>query len=251
MEHVWFRGNFATWDEARSASSGYDARSILDKVRAATLKVVRGEAACERDSVAFDHVEYSTSLLACLLYVATREQNRLEVVDFGGSLGSSYWQNRRMLSHLVLPTWTVVEQPHFVEVGQAEVANETLRFEHTIDACLAAGRPNLLLLSSVLQYLEAPYTALAGLLAHRLPFVVLDRTTFFVDDLADRLTVEDVLPEIYEASYPAWFLNLNRFRREVAVAGYRIIEEFDSWERWTVDGCAAQNKCILLESMMR
>src|SRR6187431_804796 len=55
-EHVWFRGNYQSWDEARRASVGYDAPAILEKVRVATLKVISGEAACERDSVAFDRV---------------------------------------------------------------------------------------------------------------------------------------------------------------------------------------------------
>jgi putative methyltransferase (TIGR04325 family) len=245
--HVWFRGRYASWEEARAASTGYDQPAILEKVRAATLKVVRGEAACERDSVAFDRVEYSTSLLACLLYVASRHGNRLEVIDFGGSLGSSYWQNRKMLAHLSLTRWSVVEQPHFLAVGQAEIAGDILRFEPTVDACLTACAPNVLLLSSVLQYLEDPYRSLADLLAHGVPFVILDRTAFFVDDLADRLTVETVPPEIYEASYPAWFLNLGRFRAAVDASGYTIVEEFDSWERWSVDGQAAQNKCLLLE----
>src|SRR5262245_37179159 len=119
MEHVWFRGDFSTWADARSLSTGYDAPDILEKVRRSTLAVVSGSAAFERDSVAFENTEYSLPLLACLLYVATRSANRLDVLDFGGSLGSSYWQNRKLLTHLDHLRWSVVEQPHFVEVGAA------------------------------------------------------------------------------------------------------------------------------------
>jgi putative methyltransferase (TIGR04325 family) len=247
MEHVWFRGRYASWGAARAASTGYDATAILDKVRLATLDVIAGRAACERDSVTFDRPQYSLPLLVCLFYVATRCGNRLDVLDFGGSLGSSYWQNRRLLEHLQSVRWSIVEQQHFVAVGQRDIATEVLRFYPTVDACLAVEGPNLVLLSGVLQYLESPYDTLRSILERRLPFVVLDRTSFFVDDLPERITIEDVDPSVYEGSYPAWFLNLARFRTFVAACGYRIIEEFDSWESWNVEGDPAQNKCFLLE----
>ncbi len=60
----------------------------------ATRKVVAGEAVYERDSVVFDHLEYAWPLLACLLQIAA-ERRSLRVIDFGGSLGSSWRQNRR------------------------------------------------------------------------------------------------------------------------------------------------------------
>jgi putative methyltransferase (TIGR04325 family) len=245
--HVWFRGNYASWEDARRASVGYDAPAILEKVRLSTLQVISGAAACERDSVTFDRVEYSLALLVCLLYVATRSENRLDILDFGGSLGSSYWQNRNILAHLNITRWSVVEQPHFVEVGRSEIANEVLRFYPSIDACLSRERPNMALLSGVLQNLEHPYAVMSSILSKGLDFVVLDRTQFFVEDLPDRITVEHVDPAVYEGSYPSWFLNLAKFRQFVEASRYRIVEEFDSWERWVVDESAAQNKCFLLE----
>jgi putative methyltransferase (TIGR04325 family) len=247
-EHVWFSGNFASWAEARRVSTGYDAPSILEKVRAATLKVMAGEAACERDSVTFQRVEYSLPLLVCLLYVASRCQNRLHVLDFGGSLGSSYWQSRRFLGHLTHLQWSVVEQPHFVEVGQRDVQNDVLRFHHSVNQCFQERVvPNLVLLSGVLQAVEAPQALFGDLLSRRVPFVVLDRTQFFTEDLPDRITVERVHPDVYEASYPSWFFNLGRFRKLIDSHQYRILEEFDSWECWSVNGDRAQNKCFLLE----
>jgi putative methyltransferase (TIGR04325 family) len=246
-EHVWFRGNYSSWDEARAASTGYDAPDILERVRAATLKVLSGAAACERDSVAFERVEYSLPVLVCLLYVATRADNQLDLLDFGGSLGSSYWQNRHFLGHLRVRRWSIVEQPHFVKVGQAEIADDVLRFYHSIDECLAEGTPNAVLLSGVLQALRDPFALFGSVLSKRVPFVIVDRTQFFVDDLPDRITVEHVDPAIYDGSYPSWFLNLRGFRHFIAAEGYRIVEEFDSWEHWDVDGHPAQNKCFLLE----
>jgi putative methyltransferase (TIGR04325 family) len=249
-QHVWFRGNYASWADARRASMGYDAPGILEKVRTATLAVISGAVACERDSVTFDRIEYSFPLLASLLWVATRARNRLRILDFGGSLGSSYWQNRGMLAHLDSLRWSIVEQPQFVKVGQAEIANETLRFYESVDACLQSEDVNTVLMSGVLQYLEDPYTLIGSILSRRIPFIVIDRTQFFVADLPDRITIEHVHPSVYEATYPSWFFNLSKFRAFVRGSGYRIVEEFDSWESWRVDGDgdAAQNKCFLLEA---
>jgi len=246
--HTWFSGNYPSWAEARRLSRGYDEPSILEKVRHATLHVIAGRAACERDSLALPKIEYFPPLLECLLLIAAESGNRLCLLDFGGSLGSSYWQHRGFLTHLERVRWCVVEQPHFVAVGRAEIANECLCFHETIAACLEAEQPDAALLSGVLQCLEDPYGLLGSLLDRRLPFVVLDRTQFFVSDLNERITIETVHPAIYEGSYPSWFFNLGRFRDFVTRRGYEIAAEFDSWEKWVVDGDLARNKGFLLRA---
>lgn len=248
--HEWYRGNYPSWAEARRQSRGYDEPSILEKVRQATLHVLSGKAACERDSVALPCLEYSPQLLQCLQFVAAESHQQLHLLDFGGSLGSSYWQNRQFLTHLERVRWCIVEQPHFVAVGRKEIATEVLRFYDSIDACLASERVDVCLLSGVLQCLEDPYGLLRSLLGRRLRFIVLDRTQFFVADLPDRITIETVDPSVYEGSYPSWFFNLGRFRNFVDQCGYEILAEFDSWERWIVDGDPAQNKGFLLRARL-
>ena len=76
--------------------------------------------AFERDGVVFDQPDYNFPLLACLLRVATESGNRLRVLDFGGSLGSTYFQCRPFLGGVSELRWTVVEQPQFVECGRRE-----------------------------------------------------------------------------------------------------------------------------------
>lgn len=247
LPHIWFRGSHRTWADARLACTGYDAPIILDKVRLATAKVVAGEAACERDSVALERIEYSMPLLASLLYVASRCRNRLRVLDYGGALGSSYWQNRHLLTHLTDLHWSIVEQPHFAQVGRQEFSTAVLDFHDSLASALETA-PNLVLLSSLLPYVEHPFDLLTSTFeAAAFPFVVIDRTPFFLRDLPDRITVEHVTPEIYDASYPAWFFNRPKFDQFLDSSPYRVIEIFDSWERWDVEGETAQSQCYLLE----
>lgn len=244
---VWFEGDYRTWAEACAASTGYDAPAILERVIAATRRVVAGEAVYERDAVTFDRVEYSAPLLAGLLYVASRSGNCLDLVDVGGSLGSSFRQNRHLLGHVAHLRWSVVEQPHFVAAGRAEFETDEIRFYDSINGCLRVEQPSVALLSSVLPYLEAPYAMLDELFTGPFEFVLIDRTPFFLLEQPDRLTVEHVPPEIYQASCPAWFFGRRRFLDHLLGSPFSIVVELDSWERWETGGDAAQSRFFLLE----
>ena len=93
-------GNYTSWQEAKANCTGYDAANILEKCKNALLKVKNGEAAYERDSVLFNQIQYSWGLLAGLQKAALENNGNLCVLDFGGSLGSTYFQNKAFLSSL-------------------------------------------------------------------------------------------------------------------------------------------------------
>jgi len=208
---ICFKGNFDTWDEATALCTGYDAESILAKVLAATLKVKSGAAAFERDSVLFDEMEYTWPVLAGLMWAAARNGGRLNVLDFGGALGSSYFQNREFLQTLSEVHWNVVEQEHYVAEGQANIQNDQLRFYRTIEDCLVVNQPNVVLLSSVLQYLESPFEIMKQLTVTGAACLLIDRTPFSDGD-TDRILVQEVPPSIYKASYPMWVFSHQKLR---------------------------------------
>jgi len=221
-----YRGNYASWQEAQHDSAGYDAAVIFLKVRDALRQVRDGAAVYERDSVLFDKIEYSWPLLSALLWIASREGNHLDVIDFGGSLGSSYFQNRSFLNHLAFFRWNVVEQPGFVDCGREEFANNQLRFFNNISDCLLESPCNVVVFASVLPYVENPYALLDGVIAHGFRYIVIDRTPVIVGNV-DRLTVQVVPPEIYSASYPAWFLGEERLLSHLS-KNYELMAPFDS-----------------------
>ncbi len=216
-------GDYSTWAAAVAESTGYDEGVILQRVRDSALKVKRGEAVFERDSVLFDEVEYSWPVLAALMWVAARDGGRLDVLDFGGALGSSYFQNRRFVDSLPDKHWSVVEQPHFVAAGQKDFSDDRLSFFDTIEACAAARRPNVVLLSSVLQYLEQPEALLGRLSGFR--FVVIDLTPASTSP-RHRLTVQMVPPTIYPARYPCWIFSEHELRRTLE-RHFDIVVAFD------------------------
>ena len=226
LRRFGYFGDYSSWEEAMELSTGYDSERILGKVRDSLLKVKRGEAEYERDSVLFDKVQYSWPLLTGLLWIASQNGNRINLVDFGGSLGSTYYQNRKFLSHLKEMRWNIVEQKSFVDCGKREFENEHLRFHHELEECLLEPRPDTILFSSVIQYLERPYSLLGKVRSLGFEFLLFDRTTF-IESGEDRITLQKVPPEIYDASYPAWFFNREKFLGFFA-ADYELVVEFDA-----------------------
>jgi putative methyltransferase (TIGR04325 family) len=230
----WF-GDYTSWQQASRNCTGYDAANILEKVKTATLCVKNGQATYERDSLLFDTVEYSWPLLAHLLWIAGNNNSRLSVVDFGGALGSSYFQNRQYLGTIRELKWSVVEQQNFVQTGREYIAGGQLQFFETIDETLERqGRNDVLLLSCVLPYLEKPYDFLDTIALKQFPYIIVDNTYFSLER-KDRLTVQVVPPAIYQASYPAWFLDIAKVK--LALAGnYELVNEFENDQFLYLDG---------------
>lgn len=222
----WHQGDYPDWASATAVAEGYDAANILKVQRASMRKIRDGKAVYERDTVVFDKIEYFFPTLAALLLIAGRNNNRLSVLDFGGALGSSYYQNRGMLSHLDSLRWHVVEQPHFVAAGQAEFQNEQLGFFPTIADSWAASPPDVVLLSSVLQYLEAPFDLLAEIVRLGPQFILVDRTPV-MDQGRERIVVQKVPPSIYRATYACRLLAPGAVEAALA-PGYDLRYDFEA-----------------------
>jgi len=226
---IYFEGPFDTWDDALSQSSGYDEQEILGRVLAATLKVKRGEAAYERDSVVFNKIQYSWPVTAALMWAAAQDAGRLSVLDFGGSLGSSYFQNRQFFDGLADVRWSVIEQPHFVEIGQQHIRDEKLHFYTNVDECMRYEHPNIVLLSSVLQYLREPNKVLADLLAINATIVIIDLTIINYE-LSRKNYLQRVPKSIYPASYPIISLPEKEIFDVFEKNNYSLISDFQTLE---------------------
>jgi putative methyltransferase (TIGR04325 family) len=237
-------GDYHTWNDALAASTGYDSEAVLETTKAALLKVKNGEAVHERDSVLFDEVEYAWPVLAGLMWIAARSGGTLSVLDFGGSLGSTYFQNRLFLSALRQVRWNIVEQPRHAEVGNSWFADDRLRLHSDIPSCLADSRPNVVLFSGVLQYLERPYDTLAEAFELPCDHVIIDRTPFWAGS-ADRLCVQTVPPSIYPASYPSWILSRAGFQEHLERALWHVVSEFSSLDNMRAPVKAAWRGMIL------
>jgi putative methyltransferase (TIGR04325 family) len=222
----WF-GDYKSWEQAKTASGGYDDIAILKKVKNSLLKVKNGQAVYERDSVLFDKIEYSWPVLAALMWIAVNNHGKLNLIDFGGSLGSTFFQNRFFLETLAQVRWNIVEQEHFVKCGKSCFEDNRLCFYKSIEQCVAEQNPDAILLSSVIQYFEKPYELLRDIVNRNFDYIIVNRTPILLSGNNDRLTIQKVPPHIYEASYPVWFFNREKFLSSFGDK-YQLLVEFDA-----------------------
>ena len=238
-------GDYQSWEQAAALCDGYSKEEILERCKASLLKVKNGEAVYERDSVLFDEVQYSWPLLAGLLKAALCNKGNLCVLDFGGSLGSSYFQNRNYLSGCNQLTWCIVEQPHFVECGRSHFADEFLFFFDRIETCIASKNVNVLLLSGVLQYLPDPFKWIENFTSYQFPYILVDCMPFNKEK-RNRLTIQRVHPSTYEASYPCWFLNYQMVL-DAFLKNYHIVSDHDNIFEIELDNMKYRYKGFLLK----
>lgn len=242
-----FDDRVGSWANAKAQSSGYDQQAIVEQVTRATQAVLAGEATFERDGVTFFEPEYRWPIAYSLMraFANSRSQDRgeLRVLDFGGSLGSVYFQHRALLPSTEI-NWTVIEQPAYVAAGRAH-CGAPLNFAGSIHE-LDTTEWDLALFSSVLQYLDDPWTSLREVMALGTQLVAIDRTPFHTGS-QDIPTVQHVPEHIYAASYPAWILSHQRLLDEFK--DWRIIATFPGIEPnmrtqagvpFTWSGCIAE-----------
>jgi putative methyltransferase (TIGR04325 family) len=219
-----WHGNYSDWATANKKCAGYNSNLILEKVLAASLQVRDGKAAYERDSVTFDKIEYSFPLLTELMFIASKNDNKINILDFGGSLGSTYFQNRMFLETFKEFNWCIVEQPEFVKAGKEHFANNNLHFFYSIDECFRSYNIDVVIVSSVLQYLEKPYQVLDEIFSKNPNYILVDLTRF-IHTGKDRLTIQTVAPWIYKAKYCSWFFDEETFLNYF-FKNYKLVNEY-------------------------
>lgn len=218
-----FLGQYANWQEASTAATGYDDVRILEKTKKAVKKVLDGNAAFERDSIAFKVPERNETLMRAIGEAHSSHPESLTVVDFGGSLASAFLQHRQELHRIKNLSWNIIEQEQVVRAGRQLFHEPQLRFFAQLDEVLRGGRPDIVLFSSVLQYLEDPASVIKAVQKHKVPYIFIDRTPV-IEESADRLTVQRVDPRIYPASYPAWLFSHEKLMKLFSQE-YELIRE--------------------------
>jgi putative methyltransferase (TIGR04325 family) len=222
LPKVVLRGRFQHWSEALAAATSYESPEILARVQKATRAVLAGQAAFERDGVAFPTAEMHWFLCFCLADMKSQLGEDPRVLDFGGSLGSTFFQNRAYLRQISGLRWGIVEQEHFVSAG-SEFAESGLEFFSSVSKCASQLSPSVALLSGALQYIPEPENLLAELAQTSVRFLVIDRL-MCSEENRDYVALQSVGWRAYKDSYPLWIFSRQRLY-DVLSSHWRIIIE--------------------------
>jgi len=217
---IWYSGDVKSWHKAFLRSGGYSDPSIIEKVLSSTIEVIKGKATYEQDSVLFHNSQIPSYLISAIMLSQNNSAEDFKVLDWGGSLGSLYFRTRPLWLNSENKTkWHVVEQDNFVSLAEGNVELDNLFFhkvtpDENFDLCI---------LSAVLQYLEDPYIVLSDILGKSPRYVLVSRTAFIKKAGKERITIQEVFPPIYEATYPCRFLDESKIMNIFLDHNYEVI----------------------------
>jgi len=214
-----------SWEVAIQNCEGYDSESLITKTKESAKLVASGLAVYERDSVIFEEIQYSFPLLASLLFIAANN-NSLRVIDFGGSFGTTFQQNKKFLGKLEINCeWRIVEQPKITQIGKMEFATKKLSFYNSIDEATKDGY-DVMLFSSSLCYIADPYSQIRKTIAINAQYIIIDRTPIHNEE-NDSFSIQHTPSSIYKASYPIRNFSYAKLIKTLT-EHYDLIEEWKS-----------------------
>ena len=222
---------YPSWEAACHDQSA-DVSEQLDRKAAAAIQMREAYATQRSAAIAARRI-VSWPVTATLMVAAARRGGRLSVLDFGGAFGEYFHQNGEFLKHLQAVEWHVVEQPDLVERALRGHATAVLRFHADLGEALRTVTPDVVLLSSVLQYLADPYGLLGELAAREPPFIAIDRTLLGTS-LPDVVGMQVVPANAYSPALSQdlrlamRFVNAARMHQALT-ARYRLLDEFPSY----------------------
>jgi putative methyltransferase (TIGR04325 family) len=228
-------GPFASWEAASASATGWDSPGIVEQALAAAREVRDGAAAFERDSVARETIIYSPTILAALLLAADRH-HALNVIDFGGGLGSNYYQNLKLVRALsaTSTSWNVVERAPLARIGAEQFQTAQLRFHDDLGA-VRLDRPVLLFTGS-LQYVADAFGLLADAVA-RADIIALDRVLVWRQPqhavFVQRLDARRFGP----VTLPTWCFAKDALIDWFVARGFVLVEQFAAGPQRRFENC--------------
>lgn len=211
-------GSYSSWEEAEKQSIGYSDPKIVEQVKSALLSTKDKSDRYEIDGCIRQGKPQSAFDL--LYWIKESAVNgHINIVDFGGSLGTVFYQLRPYLKDYTV-RWNIIEQDNFVKIGRDTFQNENLKFYHTIEECFTETKPNCFLASGSLTYIPKPYEVIQSLKSYNFDWIILARTSIVTED-TDKLTIQIVPPQIYKAIYPCWFFSQSKLVKAVTQMGFK------------------------------
>lgn len=219
---IRYLGDYHHWDDAYAECCGYEDETIINTVSNAIQKVLNGEASWERDGYLFYEQKFVYRICAAILRCAVQNKNQgVRILDIGGSLGSTYFQNRDYISDVKNLEYIIAEQDHFTEYGHKNLENGVLKFIKSKNDLEDYGKFDIVLMSASLQYIPEYEEIISRIMSIKPRYIIFDRLL-----VSDRMRIcrETVPQEIYKSSYPINIFSEKQVE-QFFLPSYKIIEK--------------------------
>ncbi len=247
---ICYIGDYDNWNNAYSESQGYDDNTIIDKVASSIKQVLEGSATWERDGYLFYEKKYSYPICSAVLRCALQNHNQgVRILDIGGALGSTYFQNKEYFNNVKKLEYIIAEQDVFANYGHQNLENKVLKFIGSRQSYRQLGKIDIVFMSGSLQYISEYKEIIFKIIEAGPDYIILDR---ILVSNRTRICKEIVPKEIYDSSYPVRIFTEEEIQNFFG-SSYRIIEKDISSvpeEAYFVDG-KAESKYYVFEKIFK
>lgn len=206
FSNVKFAGPFKNWNEANINSSGYQNKDYFNKVLRNILFSMDIDNIYERDS---ELVYDKKCPLRIINFINRNFKNKLKVIDFGGSLGSFFFQNKSKIKSKSIK-WAIYEQKSLSKIGKKFITHKNIFFLNKMIE-IKRLKPHVVLFSSVLEYLHNPKKHINDLLKIKsIRFVIIDRLLISNSNI-DEIYVQKNPKKYFSMNYPCRIFSKRNF----------------------------------------
>ena len=191
-----------SWEIASAKSVGYESPNVV-------LPVAKKAGLLREQIRSTPYVDsrcqqIATAMLHCLAELGFEKHRVLRVLDFGGAGGEYFYYFRKIAPNIKIE-WIVLETPALVRAmkDQENSADESISWVDLIEEPLTYF--DVVLLSSVLQYIEKPLNILEEL-AKRTNFIIINRLPLITKHKSI-VAVQRTYTSGKRGSHPAHFFN--------------------------------------------
>ena len=218
---IYFSNEQKSWTTALRSSKSYNDKNIFDKIiNLYDLIKHKDKEFYERDSLIFHQKPDETELINFLKQAIKNIKKPLEILDYGGSLGSRYYSNYNFIVNKSI-NWNVIEQRDFVQYGKKKLQNKRLNFYYNLNDCFTDKKINFALFSNSLQYLENYTQILKEIKDQNIKY-------FFFDYLplshfkSHKTYIQNISKRVYESSYPIHIFSKDVFIKDIKNLNFKI-----------------------------
>ena len=150
-----------------------------------------------------------------------------------------YFQHNKLFQNDFIE-WNVLEQKAYVDYANNRVNISNLNFFSSFENVLNQKKLDVILFSSVLQYLRSPYEILSKIIDRKIPDIIITRTPFLQN--AEKIMIQKVPKHIYKSSYPIRILNLSKIISLFEDSGYKL--NYKNFDNENIDNFDYQSICF-------
>ena len=220
---IYFSSQKKNWKIALESSSSYQSQLIFDKVINCYEEIKNKNCEFyERDGLILDTKPNESDLIEFLKINLSKKKDTLEVLDFGGSLGSRFFSNYNFIKDNTIH-WNIIEQEQFVNYGKKNLEKKNLSFFYDLSDCIKKKKIDCIIFSGSLQYFENYFDLLNKINETSIKYIFIDYLPLS-NYKQNKIFVQNIPKKIVYSSYPIHILSKKIFTKDLQKIKFKILK---------------------------